>query len=638
MKTTDQTTSRMSREEKIRQTMLLISRFRREEQGGMIIFSLYCFVLMLLIAGVAVDVMRFETDRTMLQNTLDSASLAATNMRQQRDPEALVRDFMQTRGYDPDRVQVTISNTTSGETETEDGTLLARSVKADYPLRVNTFFMPLIGITELGTTSSGTAQERVQNVDISLIVDISGSMRGSKLTALKSAAHDFFEEVIDEEAEEGIVSVSLIPYNHTVVLPDELHERLTTQATIQLNNDEIDEIYFDSNDVPYRGTATEYLYNHSMSRCVRWGADQMTTNDIANDFDDLRAVDPNELLDMMASYDPGSKSAGPGGSYNPPANGSNRRCDPTRSPILAYQTEVQPLKDHVTAMYADGWTAVDHGMKWGVALLDPVFRPLLADMITDGVRPAKLEDRPFDYGVADALKVVVLMTDGRNTDQFDIKPKYKRGPSRIWYSAEAAADEVVDEDGNVVDVTDRWIVDRDKDGEADRDKEWYDGYYVLMPDNGSSSRWMRAHKPWDDDDATGYREDELPDDARQMDFVELYSEFSENALAEWFRDDNIGDWSERQALRQSETVVINGGTADDRLNGEGNTLEGICDAAKYNGDIRVFTLAFGSGADLTEMRACATSHDDAYYADDGDSLSEAFSAIAGAITQLRLTQ
>ena len=60
--------------------------------GGLILFSLFILVLMLIVGGVAVDVMRFETERTMLQNTLDSATLAATNInRDDIDPEQMVK-------------------------------------------------------------------------------------------------------------------------------------------------------------------------------------------------------------------------------------------------------------------------------------------------------------------------------------------------------------------------------------------------------------------------------------------------------------------------------------------------------------------------------------------------------------------
>ena len=49
-----------------------LSRFRKEEDGALIIFALMLFCLMIMIGGMAVDFMRYEWRRTALQNTLMS--------------------------------------------------------------------------------------------------------------------------------------------------------------------------------------------------------------------------------------------------------------------------------------------------------------------------------------------------------------------------------------------------------------------------------------------------------------------------------------------------------------------------------------------------------------------------------------
>ena len=614
-----------------------IELFRRNEDGTLIIFSLFVFIMILFVAGMAVDLMRFETNRTALQNTLDGASLAATNLDQERDPVDLVKDIMEKRGYDRNLVSVVPVESYSGDIESPDpGTLMSRRVTASYDLTVNTFFMPLLGIDTLNTATSGQAFERVQNVEVSLVLDISGSMSGDKLADLKESAKLFFKEVINEEAEEGAVSISLIPYNHTVVVPDIILDNLTTTATLPVTNPE-----------PYTGSLTSTKYNHSGSKCVRWRDEEMTINsadlqadvtvgaDTFKNYQLLRAVTTTQLLDMMAYYDPSDKSAGDGGSYDRPDDVWNRRCDPTRSPILPYQTTLKPLEDHVEAFYAAGNTAIDHGMKWGVALLDPAFRSVVDDLIDNHNYPEKLRDRPYDYDAANSLKVVVLMTDGKNTGQYDLKDEFKRGPSRLWYSEKAGNQQIPDPDnaGVMIDVSGEYIVDFNENGSPDRDKQWYDGYYVLMPDNGESRRFMRPHRPWDDDDGVLYSVAELPDDAVQLDYADLYDRFSENALAEFFRDTNVGDWTARNAHRYADYQPISG----KRLNGNGS-LSGICQAAKVNAEILVYTIAFGAGADTTEMGKCSSGEGYAFVASDGEELTEAFEAIASSITKLRLTQ
>jgi Flp pilus assembly protein TadG len=72
--------------------------FRKDEGGSLIIFSLYIFVIMIMVGGTAVELMRFEAERKHLQNTIDSAVLTASDLKQREDSEAVVRSFFKSRG------------------------------------------------------------------------------------------------------------------------------------------------------------------------------------------------------------------------------------------------------------------------------------------------------------------------------------------------------------------------------------------------------------------------------------------------------------------------------------------------------------------------------------------------------------
>lgn len=621
-------------------------RFRRDEDGGLILFSLFTFIIMLIVGGVAVDVMRFETKRTALQNTLDSATLAATWIKRDSDPVDLVKSFMEKTGYDSDKVVVNAEEgRVGGDPLTGDeGTLVSRRVTASYDLRMNTFFMPLIGIDNLGTQSGGQAFERVQDVEISLVVDISGSMGGDKISDLKNASKNFFNSVIDEERTEGITTVSVIPYNHTIVVPDILLDRLNTMASATIPDADVARP--SPGEAPYTGALTDYPLYSAKSKCIRFMDSQMKTDDLVADYQALRRIEETEPLARMAYYDNNGNTGSNSGNWDRPNDDWERVCDPTRGQIVLFGTDISDLEDYMDSLQAGGNTAIDNGIKWASALLDPEFRDIVSDLVDNDILPEKVRDRPGDYDPVNTLKVIVLMTDGANTRQHDLKPDFKNGASRIWFSEKASrADDPEGADGNT-DWEDLYIVDRDKNGSEDREKRWYDGYYVLMPDNDSDERWMRPHKPWDSDDGAIYDVSELPDDARQLDYVELYDRFSENALAELFRDDNYGDWSARSAHRSAEFYPVSYGEADRRMNGTSSDSEyGICDAVKYKSnptddpDVLVFAIAFQAGSHAEGvMRECATS--DGYYFDaaNGEELNEAFAAIAGAISKLRLTQ
>jgi len=53
-----------------------------DESGAIIVLWLFLFLSMIVIVGMAVDAMRTETKRVKLQQTLDSAVLAAADLDQ----------------------------------------------------------------------------------------------------------------------------------------------------------------------------------------------------------------------------------------------------------------------------------------------------------------------------------------------------------------------------------------------------------------------------------------------------------------------------------------------------------------------------------------------------------------------------
>lgn len=633
--------------------------FARREDGAMTMFSLYIFLMIVFICGMAVDLMRFETQRAALQSTLDAATLAGANLNSTADAEELVKDFLEKRGYDPALATIDLDETFSGgDPNTNDpGTLVARTLTADYRLEVDTIFMSMMDILTpqdglfetLGTTAAGGAAEGLTTVEISLVVDISGSMAGDRNTALKTAAKNFVDQMIDPTREDLPVTMSIVPFNHAVVVPESILSRVNADGSVPIP----EELR-----APYDGALEAYPRTASGSKCVRFYDDEMVTTDLQVNTDPpvadpnylaLRAITQTQPLDRMAYYDPNGKSAGPGGNWDRPDDTFNRRCDPTRPAILPFETNVAALKTHIDSLDAAGWTANDVGLKWGVALLDPAFRGVVQSMIAADELPDALENRPYDYDPANFMKVVVLMTDGANTNQYDLEDQVKAGPSRVWYSEQAAREvdpDAVDPNNPTAeeDWSDILVVDTNEDGSRDRDKEWYDGYFVEMPDNDPSERWMRVHWIGNLNDGVLYSETEIADqldDMRQLDWTELYDQFSERGVARLFRDNQVGDQATFEDLNDTELTVENGASADYRMSGTDDDMEhGLCDAAKVDNDIIIFTIAFQAGSHAESvMRDCATGTSGYFFdADDDEELFQAFETIATTITKLRLTQ
>ena len=73
-----------------------IGAFAHDEMGTLTIFGLVMLFLMVMVGGIAVDVMRYEVRRTQLQNTLDRSTLAAASLKDALD--AVAADFQSETG------------------------------------------------------------------------------------------------------------------------------------------------------------------------------------------------------------------------------------------------------------------------------------------------------------------------------------------------------------------------------------------------------------------------------------------------------------------------------------------------------------------------------------------------------------
>lgn len=142
------------------------SDFRDDENGSIIIFTLFLLILMLAIGGMAVDFMRFECERAVLQSTADRAVLAAADLDQDADQKQVVIDYFEKAG---------LSGAIVGEPNVEDlgG---RRSVGVVANQEINTIFLKLLGIHKLSSNAASTAVDGVADIEVSLVVDLSGSM------------------------------------------------------------------------------------------------------------------------------------------------------------------------------------------------------------------------------------------------------------------------------------------------------------------------------------------------------------------------------------------------------------------------------------------------------------------------------
>jgi len=351
------------------------SGFLRDENGTVTIFALMMFILMLAAGGIAIDVMRYETQRTQLQYTLDRAVLAAAALNQQEDPEAVVIDYFATSGLEHYRLNVDV----------EEG-LNFRRVSAYAEMDLQSYFMNMFGVYALTSPARGSAEERIMDIEISMVLDISGSMGwNNKIYNMRNAANEFIDTVLALNEEEDQVSISIVPYHSQV-------NAGTTLASVFTLSDEHDE-----------------------SNCTRFFFNDTATTEIYTD----------EAIERIAHFDYRNRSR-----YRtfrtPHCTTDNYAA------ILPWSNDADALHALVNSLHANGNTAIDLGMRWAVGLLDPAAQPALSDLIDAGEVDEAFEGRPYSYEEDEVLKIIILMTDGENTSQVDVVQQFKRGPSTVF--------------------------------------------------------------------------------------------------------------------------------------------------------------------------------------------------------------
>lgn len=526
-----------------------LTRFSQETDGNMSFLAIAGSVMMMVFGGVGIDMIHAELERTRLQNTLDRAVLSAADLEQRLDPELVVQDFLTKMNMDGANTSVSVSTGLNYKTVTAES-------QSIFPAN----FLQMIGIDQLQATAASQAEERISNIEISLILDISGSMGANqKIENLRTAATEFVETVIDED-DTGLTTISIIPYNATVNLGPVLSEYYTL-------SDE-----------------------HDVSDCAIFPDEDFYS----------RGISPSETLQRLSHFDP----------YSLDVNTTETPyswCPVDEyGSIIAHSADEVELVAHIASLGAGGNTAIDLGMKWGVALLDPSARPAINAMISDGHIIAEAAGRPAAYDSPDALKIAVVMTDGMNTTQYDLAPEYASGMSNIW----------IDDQG-------------DNDPTNDR-------FSHLVNDVSGTSNDVYY---WDHErnNALSMRYQNEPDggsDAVRMSNAEVFARWGTRAFGQkFFRTpyyDGYVSYNEYYNAYYAYEPIVTGNEADERLSN-------ICAQAR-DADITVFAIGFEAPDEGQEaMRDCASSPAH-YFPVEGLEISDAFNSIARTINQLRLTQ
>lgn len=552
-----------------------LHRFRDEERGSMLIFGLFCFIMMLYLTGVAIDLMRFEQNRTKIQNTADRAALAAADLRQTLPPKDVVRDYFIKEGLTPpdyDEIDVQQGNFNEW-----------RTVRVNVNDTMPTWFLTLYNINYLSTPANSIAEERIGNVEISLVLDVSGSMNSNnRLINLKPAARDFVDTMFDA-VQAGRLSMNIITYS------------TQTNAGPDLTK------YF-------RMTAEQ-----QKSNCIDFPASDYTTTALRpkTTAQGMPESPSDRQYQRTAHFEPFNTIAAPisGGTSDWTAASATECKVGTDRYIKAYSGDRNALKTYINNLTADGNTSIEIGVKWGAALLDPSMNPVVQGLIGEGKVNAGFADRPFAFNDREALKVLVVMSDGENTSEYRVLPNYASGVSRLRGNTAYAENDLAGYSLYDPATNKYWIITKG----LWRTEPWGDGTY----------------KPCG---SCAYTAD--PGDSYAMTWQDVWRRMSANYFADKIISPAYGT-TERAKWRTSAATGIDTESID--AADKDTRTANICTASKNNG-VQIYSIGFeASSHGISTLRSCATKPAN-FYSVAGLNISTAFASIASSINKLRLTQ
>ncbi|MEP3656033.1 MAG: TadE/TadG family type IV pilus assembly protein [Litorimonas sp.] len=341
---------------------------KENDDGNVSLMFAVSFMATFIVIGAALDLSLMYSSKSKLQNLTDAAALAALQYDGTiQEKEDFFVDY------------VNLVAKASGE----DGSIVTTTVdikKTDELLsldaNVNVGFdlMMLNGYHELDTVSVDTSvQVGLSDIEIALVIDISSSMRGNRLTEAKKSAALFIDQIFSDVSLNGRVGISFVPFGGTVRVPIEMEYLLETP------------------DEGLQSYSKNWI-DGKWNQCFEF------------DIDDVR-----EGIDLEDTFRPLPDFWS--------WNRTNPWCPLEGNEMVPLTDDADRLKEKIDMLSLSDGTGSDHGMLWGYETLNEAWKNKL---------PGGLEDTPAANN-STVKKVLVFMTDGGITSQHYVRDQNKVG-------------------------------------------------------------------------------------------------------------------------------------------------------------------------------------------------------------------
>lgn len=350
-----------------------VHRFYDDKNGSVTVYSAMVLTTLVAFAGSSsVDIVRHGNIETQLQSAVETGVLAAASLDNSRPTAETIDDYIKANFTDQtirDAIQINILQ--------DDVALNSREIRVSARYDMPTTFMRMFGIDSLATNALAEAVQSRSNIEISMVLDVSSSMSGNKLKALKEAAIEFVDSVSDG-GNSTEVSINLIPYGGAVNIGP----------------------LFDQYAVPNPNPGT--VVDPTEAQYDIGNGVQSARFRFSNGDNCLELEDDDFKGDLTPSHSRGQIPL----LYR--WNVNNPWCPNDKSAVIMNSSDFEAIKDRIDEMTLSDGTGTDHGVAWGLNALSPAWR---------GVLGGDFASRPADYDDDTTLKIAVIMTDGGITAQ-----------------------------------------------------------------------------------------------------------------------------------------------------------------------------------------------------------------------------
>ncbi len=194
---------------KLRTLLALFRRFQADDTGGTAIFMSVGMLILVASIGTAIDTGRGYLVRSHLSQALDAAALAGGRVVFASNRDSDIRMFFNAN-FPANYLSATISGPTISVDANGENIILAATAT------VPTTFMRVVGFNTMTIKAQTTVKRTNRGMELVLVMDNTGSMAGSKITAMKAAATNLVNILYGSNETQNNFWIALVPYVATV--------------------------------------------------------------------------------------------------------------------------------------------------------------------------------------------------------------------------------------------------------------------------------------------------------------------------------------------------------------------------------------------------------------------------------------